>query len=736
MQHLTALHHPWQPAFLRTAIAAGVLASASLLPVAAHAATVDLVTNITLSDPNTPAQTFVPVKFNVEFANRTNTATNAKGSITFSDHLSTIALTSKATNAANCPSAAAFTPVPTGTTTGGEAMSAPFPQLNEQSCFYELTVTPTQAGTAYALTSTMATAAGDVEANPITNSSSNPFAVTRSSMQLQITKELVSGGDQYGAPAKFKVTYKNLSSSDLSLGATESHWIDWEGTLSPQIIPASSTLGNFLCSSDKGNQAICDAISHNQNVTSGTNVQLYSSNFTNQVMKANETITITYDRTYAAPVCGDADISNTNWWEMADNITPQWMGSPGKDTGNVMFTLKNPTPCKAIPLTWNSSKTLVGVQRGGAISPAAQILADGDQAIYDLTIDLTDSDNDAIINDSTIPTLSKTVPFNIYDFVSLSNGAVPLPFPAGSTLVQMEWISCTDGSGANCDSKFQAPKMVQTYDAQFTPSANQYVNVEIGKKVTLRLALGFKLAPTPTCMQQTDSLVNEVGFSVLKPADSGYMYTEIVPSGRQHKTGPLAILPNIPYCVNLTVNQSVTPTEVPTDTTPVTFTVNFANNSASHGPDAVDLVTGTTLLGSNFKASSASCTVSGSAQAPAGSVLGNISGPNNLFQIDIAQMARAAVVSCKITGTVQGTNSFDSTATIALKSNTGTMQGGAVGNLLDPFPADDKAYVNYRTPDANTTNAPTPVPSNTPWGLALLAALVGGLAWRQRAKVA
>ena len=720
-----------------------IVACAAIFAPTAQAADVDLVSNITLSDPNTTAQTFVPVKFNVEFANRTNTASNAIGSIRFSADLSTVSITSKPGNASSCPAAASFAPLPTGTTTGSETMSVSLSQLQaNQSCFYELTVTPTQAGTAYSLATDMTTGAGDKETNIGTNSSSNPFAVVRSTMQLQVSKTLVQGGSQYGTPAKFQITYKNLSSTDISLGATESQWIDWEGTLSPQIIPASSTLTNFKCSSDKQNQAICDAIAHNPNVTDGTNVQLYASSFTNQVMKANETVIITYERTYAAPACGDAEISNTNWWELADNIAPQWVppagGAAAENSANVTFSLKNPTACKAIPLTWNSSKVLVGVKRGAAVDQNMQILNNGDQALYDLTIDLTDSANNALIADATIPTASKTVPFNIYDFVVLSNGAVPMPFPAGSAKVQMEWISCTNGDGSNCDNKFQAPKLVQAYDALFTPSANQWVNVEVGKKVTLRLALSFQLQPVPTCVQQTDSLVNTVGFSVLKPADAGYMYTEIVPSGRMHRTVPLQILPQTPYCVNLTVNQWVTPTTVPTDTTPVTFNVSFANNSAAHGPDSLDLVTGTTLLGSNFKASSASCTVTGSAQIPAGSLLGNISGPNNLFQIDIAQMARAAVVSCKITGTVLGTNSFDSVATIALKSTSASLQGQPISNVADPFPADDKAYVNYRTPDTTLppTTTPTPVPSNTPWGLALLAALLGGLAWRHRSKMA
>lgn len=720
---------------------AAIVACAAAFVSTAQAADVDLVTNITLSNPDTTAQTFVPVQFDVEFANRHNTATHATGSITFSEHLSAVSITSKPTNASTCPSAASFSAPPTGTTTGGETMTVPLPQLlPNQSCFYELNVTPTQAGKAYSLSTTMSTGAADRETNPVTNSSGNPFAVTRSILQLQVSKERVPAADPYATPTRFKVTYKNLSNADISLGATESQWTDWEGTLSPQIAPASSTLTNFHCSSDKQNQAICDAISYNQNVTSGTNVPLFASDFTTQVMKANETVTITYDRNYAPPTCGNAEISNTSWWEMADNTTPQWIhdgsSTPADNMSSVTFTLENTVSCTLIPLTWSSDKTLVGIKRGTAITQNPQILSDGDQALYDLTIDLSDPANNAIIHDASIPHSSKTVTFSIYDFVRLSNGTVPMPFPARSALVQMEWISCTEGNNSDCASRLQAPRLVQPYDSLFSLAANQWVNVEIGTKVTLRLALSFRLQPTPSCMQQTASLVNQVSFSVLKPADDGYVYTETVPSGRMHQTGPIGILPTTPYCVNLTVNQSVTPTDVSSDTTPVTFNVTFINNSAPHGPDTVDLATGTTTLGSSFKARSASCSASGDAQVPAGSLLGNISGPDNLFQIDIANMARGALVRCTITGTVQGANSFDSIATIALKHTSARIQGDPVSNVVDPFPADDKAYVNYRTPGAVPTPAAitgaTPVPGATPWGLALLAVLIGGLAWRQR----
>ena len=726
--------------YSKTSIALSALfVCASTWTSTAQAASVDLVTNITLVNQNAVAQTFVPIEFNVEFANRLNTATNSVGSITFPEGLSAISLRAATRNPPGCPAGTAFVPIPSDTTTGGEKMSATLPQLQcKQSCNYVLSVTPVHDGTAYSLNSNLATSAADTEVTPATNSSSNPFAVIRSSMKLQVTKALV-GTAAYGTATKFKVTYSNLSTTPISLGATQSSWTDWEGTLSPQITPVSSTMTGFACNSSISTSQVCQAVQPSANVTAGTNVTLYSSNFTNQVMQAGEVITITYDRTYVAPQCGDAVISNTNWWDLAGNIIPQWVpeagATVGDNEGNVQFTLANPAACKAIPLTWNASKKLVGVVHSGALGQNMSILSDTDQALYDLVIDLTDPANTAIINDATIPTSSKTVPFNIYDVVKLANGSVPLPMAANSVLTQMEWISCTEGSGANCDGKFQAPKIVQAYRNNFTPAANQWVNVDIGKKVTLRLALTYKMQPAPICIQQTDQLINESGFSVLKPADGGYMYTEIVPSGRLHLAAPLSILPNTPYCVNLTTNQSVTPTEVPTDTTPVTFTVTFENNSAPNGPESVDLAAGTTTLGSSFKASSASCTVSGSATVPSGSLLSNISGADNQFKVNIANMARGAKVTCTITGNVLGTNSFDSIATIALASTSAKLNGQSINNVVDPFPTDDKAYVNYRTPGAVSTGSPTPVPGNTPWGLAIMGLLIAGFAYRQRAKL-
>lgn len=729
---------------LQRSIAAALLASGSVMPLLAHAATVDLVTNIEPSDRGVTAQTFVPYNFNVRFANNAGTASNATGAIHLPANLASISLANGSGNAANCPSASTFSPVPTATTMGTEVMSSVFPRLaRDQSCNYMLTVVPTAEDSAYPLSSTMQTGATDTESNAVTNTSNNPFSVTRSAMMVQVKKTLAAGQTSpiaYGSPVTFTVTYSNLSSIAIALGATESTWHDWEGTLTAQTPPASSTLSQFQCVSSVTGAAsdICAAITPTANLTKGSDTEIFTSHFANQAMAAGEVITITYQRNYVAPQCGNADILNTGLWDMMA-ATPQWVpvsGKPADSKDDVAVSLLNPTPCKSIPLTWNAGKTLLGVERSGTLDTGnMSILANGDMAVYALTIDLTDPANNAILADTTIPTLSKTVPFNIYDTVGLKNGIMPLVVPANSVLEQMEWLSCTNGDGTNCDSKFQAPLMVQAYAPLLTPSANQYVNVDIGKKVTIRLGLRFKLQPPPTCLAQTDSLVNKVGFSVLKPADVGFMYTEIVPSGRIFVTDPVTLLPLTPYCVNLTANQSVSPMLVPTIDTPVTFELKFTNSSAPFGPESIAHAIGTSVLGADFKPTSASCkVVSGTATVPSGSMLVNISGPNNDFKADITNMSRNAVVSCTVVGTLPKTGSFQNITSIALGNSNATINGAPITGIVDPLPQDDVAVVNYMAGvvDPVVPGNVAPVPVNTPWSLALLAIMMGGLTWRQR----
>ena len=179
---------------LQRSIAAALLASGSVMPLLAHAATVDLVTNIEPSDRGVTAQTFVPYNFNVRFANNTGTASNTTGAIHLPANLASISLANGSGNAANCPSAATSSPVPTATTTGTEVMSSVFPSLaRDQSCNYVLTVVPTAEDSAYPLSSTMQTGATDTESNAVTNTSNNPFSVTRSAMMVQVKKTLAAG---------------------------------------------------------------------------------------------------------------------------------------------------------------------------------------------------------------------------------------------------------------------------------------------------------------------------------------------------------------------------------------------------------------------------------------------------------------------------------------------------------------------------------------------------------------
>lgn len=738
--------------------ALGLLASASMLAPAAHAANVDLVTNIEPAGSGVPAQTFVPYQLNVSFSNINGTATNARGSIVFPANVTSVALTAASGNAASCPAASAFSPVPTGTTAGGETMSATIPMLqSKQQCNYVLSVTPTKADSAYLMRSTMAAGTGDTETTPSTNTSENPFAVTQSNITLAVDKKITGGatqdpsdathwiGNAYNAPIEFTVTYTNRSATPVSLGAIASNWSDWEGSWSPQIVPSGSDGGLASCSSsvDGAGSAICQALSFSGvSSQAGTNVNTFlnanTTGFSNEVMQAGESVTIKYWRSFKAPQCGSPALANTATWAVtADGVNLQWDGS-GSDSSTVSFSFPlalstQGRDCTPVNLNVKADKKLLYVQdKAGATKASKRIELDGDVAVYELTVDLS--------QDTAPPGSSRDgIDFNVYDTVLLAGGTMPLAAPANALQLQMEWLSCQDSNG----SCIPPNNPIQPYRAYFTPSVSQNIHVKWGTKAVMQIALRFKIDSTLQCMQQNGALQNQAAFSVVSASSDGYTFGPSYiqsPNNANLLATQIDVLPNAPYCVNLTTNKRVTPMEVPDLATPVVFDLQFANNTAPDGPKTVRQVIAKDTLGPDFKATAASCRVSaGNATVATGSLLGNIAGANNELQFPISNLERGAIVSCTITGNLLRAGSFKNVASVALQGSPAKAllsDGVTEVAVKDLMPEDDVATVNYMTagalPPPVDPTSPAPVPANALWSLAGLAAAIAVLARRKR----
>ncbi|MEN5180856.1 hypothetical protein ABE501_13870 [Comamonas testosteroni] len=741
-------------------VALGLLASASVLAPAAHAANVDLVTNIEPVASNVPAQTFVPYQLNVSFSNINGTATNARGSIVLPANVTAVTLTAASGNASSCPAASAFSPVPTDTTAGGETMSATLPLMqNRQQCNYVLSVTPTKADSAYLMRSSMAAGSGDTETTPSTNTSENPFAVTQSNITLAVDKKITGGatqdpndpthwiGNAYNAPIEFTVTYTNKSATPVSLGAIASKWSDWEGSWSPQIVPSGSDGGLTSCASsvDGAGSAICQALSFSgASSQAGTNVNTFlntnTTGFDNEVMQAGESITVKYWRSFKAPLCGSPALANTATWAVtADGVNLQWDGS-GSDSSTVSFSFPialstQGRDCTAVNLNVKADKKLLSVQDKTGLAKASNLIEqDGDVAIYELTVDLSQDTAPAGSNRDGID-------FNVYDTVLLAKGNMPTPAPANALQLQMEWISCQDSNG-NC---IPPNNPIQPYRPYFTPSVSQNIHVKWGTKAVMQIALRFKIDSNLQCMQQNDALQNQAAFSVVSVSTDGYTFGPSYiqsPNNANLQATQINVLPNAPYCVNLTTNKRVTPMEVPDLATPVVFDLQFANNTSPDGPKTVRQAIAKDALGSDFKATAASCRVStGNATVPTGSLLGSIAGANNELQLPITNMERGAIVNCTITGNLLRSGSFKNVATVALQGSPAKAllnDGATEVAVKDLMPEDDVATVNYMTADAvmpppdPAAPKPAPVPANALWSLAGLGIAIAALARRRQ----
>ena len=731
MQFPTTLHCSWRPALLRSSIAAGVFASASLIHLPAHAANVDLVTNIELATPAQPATTYAPYDLRLRFANNTNVATNAVGTVQFPANLSDISVIAAPGNPATCPAATAFQPIPTSPTTGSESLSVTLATLAAaQTCDYTLRVSPLVAGSAYLMKSSIQTGSGDTEQVPATNNSENPFSVLNGQMALSVQKSMGAGGYVYGQPIEFTVVYANQSATPISLGATESLWVDFEGSLSPQVRPldGGSSGGKTSCSSSVATSPICAALDFSGAASSnGTDITAFTSNFTHEVMQPGESVTIKYWRQFSAPQCGKPVISNTaSWYVMADGLSPTWAG--GQDASAVDFEFPaslstNGRDCALLGLNWTGEKNLVQLLRNGQPVTDTAIRQDGDEAVYELSIDLSGQTADL----SGRPQMN----FNIYDMVLLATGTMPQAVPANAMQVEMRWISCTGAVASTCPSG-----VIQPYGSMMTPSASHNITVPFGSKATLQMGLRFKLASNFQCLVQTDGVKNEAAFTVNSIANDGYTYE---PAYTKATTPALSVFPEQPYCVNLRVNKSVSPMVVKDLATPVSFDLQFSNNTAATGPKLVRQAQMTDTLGAAFKANAASCTLaSGNATVPAGSLLGNINAANE-FKVLVTDMERDAIVKCTVTGLLQTNGSFQNTAVIQLASPDALLNDNSTAvKVKDYMPQDDTAIVNYLTEGAgnNSPTTPTPVPVNSPWSLALLCAVLAGLGWRLRHKTA
>ena len=697
-------HPPPSTRPIHRALALATLCVGTWLPLAAQAATVDLVTNIEPASA-TAAQTYVPFDLRVRFANIVGTASNATGSVVLPAQLSNVQLTAASGNGAYCLAASSFAPVPTGATTGGETMSARFASLAVgQTCEYQLRVTPMAAGTAYPMKSTMQVGAGDTEERPDTNNSENPFTLTNTAVTLEIDKRITTpttaqanGTLLVADPSNvgFEVHYRNTSTVAIALGGTSSQWIDWEGSYSAQIKPTASTFSGFSCTSSVAGSGICAALTQNT-PAAGTDFYVFDSAFTNQVMQPGEDIKITYTRSYTPPSCGSAEMENTSTWNLdSSNITPQWSTNTADNTpqtGNarVVFALPANAACPPQPLVWKGSKSLQSVS--------------GNKATYLLSIDLTDPSNSAL----TAP--RDAMEFQLFDVVKLVYGATPIASPSGSAVMSMRWIACQKTGAVTADCMSELHIRGNNLDAQidqprFTPSSSIFIPMKTGVRAELTLELEYKTLPNFQCLQQTDANWNSVGFTVHKTDTTGnYVYDPAYQYSQDGTAVP--ILASSPYCVNLAVSKSVSPMLVKSPSDLITTTLTFRNNSATYGPKTIDQVVGTNLLGATYQLQSASCTTaSGNATVPTGSLVGNVSTANNLFSVPITNMERGAVVVCTLTGYQTRAGSYRNPATIALGSPTGVLDDGTPVTVKDVLAQDDSAAVNYMAAGVQVTLA-------------------------------
>ena len=681
------------------------------LGTSASAASVDL--TVVVNVPTTT--TLQPFTYTVVVGNALtgSVATNAQVSIPLPANLYDISVQSVAPSgpaATACPAPAAFGGLPAAgsTTDGSQTLTATVPSLPATGfCTITIAATPLQANS-YTMTASVGPSAGDSETNPTTNTAQGNTATALSVVPLKVDKTIVGGATAvagttnrysaaaYGSPVTYALTFENQSGLALPLGSMGDTWADWEGNWAPQSTPvsASTTLQSCVIEGLDGPlSGSCPAVEVNTSGL-GTDIEPIWPRLTGYVMPPRSRITITYQRTYQAPVCGNAIISNNIAWNVNRNgnfIQPQWHPEHTSATVLAFDGVSSPPQPRCTELTVRPvlSKTLDRVvSSNGAERPAFGVLADGDMAEFRITIDNTQTDA------AGWPAGAEAVPFSIWDVVRsmLGDAVSPSFFPDGSVTQQVFYGRCEIAPG---DTVSQCPaatpgQALNTPSTNFRHGQSAVFTVAAGRTMVLRFSTRYSMPAPVKCVRNNVKMENFVGLNVRPSPVPGHAY---VGTTYQERTtaDKVTLLPDTPRCADVSSNKTMTPTN-PRAGESITFTLDYVNSTALatgnpyNAPSPLTDVGVADVLGRNFRATAVSCsTIEGTATPPSVS-LADITGPDNTFSTVIPSMDDGAVVRCQITGSVSLPGSYHNTTAIALAN------GSA---LMDPYTSNNVSSLNY-----------------------------------------
>lgn len=679
----------------RQLVVAGLLASGVIGHV--HAADVSLTAAV-----NAPtAATLVPFTYTVTFGNATTPATTAMDAqiaLALPADLYDIGIVSAVgTGGASCPAVGAFAGVPAaGTlTTGSEVITAAIAGLpTNGACTVTVSATAMRPRT-YPLQAVIQPGPGDALSGSANDTFGNTV-VTPSTLHLAVDKSVLgpvpmaavgpAGAQPYGAAVTYQIVWRNNAPIDIPLDLVGTSFFDREIALT-DARPGALTPTNIQCVATGG--TLCPSVVAVAGAPFDASGMAYAVEITNPagswVFKANSTITVTYDRVYTPPVCGASSIVNQAGWGTGPNYADiVWDSAGGGDTGAVEFALTpDAAPCTPRPIAPAVTKVLDRITDGaGALKTATapfRITADGDTAHYTITLQGDPGYG--------------PVKFRFRDLYASTDGGQPTFMPAGSVLQTATLDSCTiSGAGTGA-----CPQGVPSYPhalpgesatADFVLYPLDTVVLDAGQSMVIKLSLRYTIGGA-LCNAVAGQMVNTAWFTALE-APPGFVYTGSTEVTANTAATPLAILPALSRCVDITANKQVS-TVSPSAGAPFTFTLDYTNSTSSttgnaiNPPNPLTNVAVTDTLGAAFTPSAVSCSVvSGTATAPSVS-LAQITGADHTFSTLIPSIEDAAIVRCTITGSTSLPGTYTNLTRAAV-----TTPG-----LVDAKPSNDTSQVNY-----------------------------------------
>ena len=683
----------------------------------AWAANVDLTVSVAVP----AATTLTPFIYTIDVGNAQtgSVATNAALTVPLPANLYNVSVqrvTPSGPGTTVCPTPADFTGGPAGgaVTSGSEVLTATIPALPANGfCRIEIAATPLAANS-YTMVARVAAGAGDAEVKPETNTATGNTATTLVSVPLKVDKTIVSGAthfsgdrwdaDGYNLPIVYEVRFENQSAIDLPLGAMGDAWSDWEGNWAPQSTPQSSTLTGPVCMSGNCPPLNGGTVGPNQ----GTGITPFTANLAGYVLQAGQTVVLRYTRTYAPPVCGQAQIANDINWNVNQNgshFEPQWQPNSYYPTGApisrtvLTFPVGNVPACTGLGVRPLIGKTLDRVtDAAGAVTrPRFAVSADGDQAHFTITIDNTRTDT-TNWPASALAAGAQNVSFSIWDVVRsvLGNAVSPTVYPDGEVTQAVFYEGCSftgaASSGSACPG-FAAGSQLNAPSTNFTYGQYAEMKVAAGQTMTIRLSTRYAVSNAVQCVRNNAQIENFVGLTV-QAALPGFAYTgdPSYPLYQEATTADkISLLPDMPRCADVSANKTMSPANPRAGET-ITFTLDYVNSTSlatanpHNAPSPLTNVGVADVLGSNFTASSVSCrTLSGTATPPSVS-LADITGGDRTFAAVIPSMDDGAVVRCEIQGSISLPGSYRNTTAVALAP------GSA---FLDPYADNNQSSLNY-----------------------------------------